>query len=799
MSLEQDYRNEFDKIRLSDEARERIGAVLAEAEAEAHLQQERERIEVPIGVKLVEPADDKRSIWTGADTASAKRSQPHRWRPGVWVPAATLAACAALLLVALPAALVTWRGFAGNVTTPMTDASVAESAVTDDVGTVAAAGSYQDIYDAIASLIGPSTYGGYVEDEAGTTDSGLASVLRSPVAPSLRDVAEALGGIGRDKEAQSTATDDATTGSPEVADTIAGGGKSDKDFSTTNVQVESVDEADIVKTDGDYLYILSGNRLIIAQAAGMNTRVVSKTTITPETGDAYPVEMFLDGDRLIVLVTQYTYSIDAEYDMVGGELVDGELPAERGSLQTLFDILTGRWFIESQQRIDEQMIDIAEPVTDCLALPGQARTFAYTFDVSDPIHPRKVARSGQDGEYVTSRMQGGIVYLITTHYVWDQPKLDDPRTFVPSLYDDDQLMVLAPERVIVPDNPESASYVVITSLSTETGAHIDGQTLLGYTSTVYMSQTNLIVAQSTYENHVLDRWTEDQYLVEHRREGMVTHLIRLAIDDGRISFEAQGSVPGELLNQFSIDEYRDTIRVVTTASGSEMKIYTDKKRGFENYEYLDNFEQSNGLYVLDQSLDIIGKVADLAPGERVYSVRFAGPLAYFVTFRQVDPLFAVDLSDPRDPIVLSALKIPGFSQYLHPYADGLLFGLGMEADEDTGRTSTMKLSMFDTSDPTDVFEKHKLVLDAAYSEALYNHKAILVLADRGLIAFPTEEGFVIFTYSTKSGFAQRGQFTFLEAYNSRGVVIDDLLYVCSPSSIGVFTLTDFSPLAHLMF
>ena len=795
MSLEHDYKNEIDQIRLSDEARERIGTVLAEAQAS--LKHESERIEVPIGVKLVEPKDEARSFWTSAGTPSAKRPQPRRWRPGVWVPAAALAACAALLLVAVPAALSVWRGMAVTSSTVLADVSVAESAVTDqDAGLFASAGSYKDIYEAISGMVEGAYYSRDAVDSG--SDGSIGSVMRSPVFPSLLGITEALSDLGRSKQSQSSASDTAAP-SLEGGAAMGGADESSKNYSTTNVQVEGIDEADIVKTDGDYLYILSGDRLIIAKADGKNTRVVSKTTITGQTDEAYPVEMFIDGDRLIVLVTQYAYSIYREYDMVGGGFVDDELAAPRGPLRTLFDILTGRWFIDTRQQIEKRSIDTIDAVADIAYLPSQTRTFAYTFDVSDPAHPHKVARSGQDGEYVTARMVGGIVYLITTHTVWEQPVLDEPRTFVPSLYAEDKATVLEPERVIVAERPESASYVVITSLSTRTGAHLDGQTLLGYTSTVYMSHTNLIVAQSVYENRVIDSWREDQYVVEHRREGFTTHLIRLGIDRGRISFEAQGSVPGELLNQFSVDEYRDTVRVVTTVWGSETKVYIDERRGFENYEYLDNSTQSNGLYVLDLDLDVIGKVVDLAAGEQVYSVRFAGDIAYFVTFRQVDPLFAVDLSNPRNPVVLSALKIPGFSQYLHPYADGLLFGLGMEADEATGRTSTMKLSMFDTSDPTDVFEKHKLVIDATYSEALYNHKAILVLADRGIVAFPAEEGFVVFSYSRQTGFTQEGRFNFPDAYGSRGVVIGELLYVCAPASIGVFRLADLSPLAHLMF
>jgi uncharacterized secreted protein with C-terminal beta-propeller domain len=339
--------------------------------------------------------------------------------------------------------------------------------------------------------------------------------------------------------------------------------------------------------------------------------------------------------------------------------------------------------------------------------------------------------------------------------------------------------------------------VVITSMAAQTGEQIDQKSILGYTSTIYMSQNSLIVAQGVYEEKLLNTTTENQYKVKHYRDGSTTHLVRFDVDKGALSFAAEGEVPGDLLNQFSIDEYRGYIRLVTTINDFEYKIYIDEKHDFENYEDVDD-SQTNALYILDSDCKVVGQLTGLAEDERVYSVRFAGDTGYFVTFRQVDPLFSVDLSNPKSPKILSQLKIPGFSQYLHVYGDGLLFGLGMEADPESGQTSGMKLSMFDTSDPTNVTERHKLVLDTYYSEALYNHKAILVLPNKNVIAFPTEDGYAVYGYSS-SGFARRGEMKFADAYLGRGVMIDDLLYVCTTNSIGVFELERFAPLCNLKF
>ncbi|MCL2491967.1 MAG: beta-propeller domain-containing protein, partial [Coriobacteriia bacterium] len=551
----------------------------------------------------------------------------------------------------------------------------------------------------------------------------------------------------------------------------------EKTFSTTNVQVEGVDEADIVKTDGEYLYILSYDELIIARADGKNTKVVSRTfvdlsrkavssnrqnstsaeiasddvSMVSPVEFPTPMEMFLDGDRLIVLLTNYDaniYQESSRYNMP-------------------------------------------------LSTQGAA-TFAITYDISDRMQPRKVAQSGQDGDYVTSRMQDGVIYLVTSYYIYQRPEFDDVRTFVPCLFAGDVRETMAPRDIIVPQSPSETGYTVITSISTKTGEHLDGQSLFGYISTVYMSHDSLVIAASVYEEKIIDRWIEDQYRVEHRRDGYHTHLAFFDIDRGDLTFVTESVVPGELLNQFSIDQYQDTTRVVTTVSTQEMKLYTDRKRGFMNYERIEDSPQTNALFVLDRKGEMIGKLTDLAPGEQVYSVRFAGEVGYFVTFRQVDPLFAIDLSDPRDPRVLSALKIPGFSQYLHVYGKGLLFGLGRDADEETGITGPIKLSMFDVSDPRDVRELDKLVTDIDHSEALYNHKAILVLPQIDLIAFPTFEGYALFGYQD-GGFVSRGTIEFPNSYSARGVVIDDLLYVCTASSIGVFELNTFTPLITIWF
>jgi len=285
-----------------------------------------------------------------------------------------------------------------------------------------------------------------------------------------------------------------------------------------------------------------------------------------------------------------------------------------------------------------------------------------------------------------------------------------------------------------------------------------------------------------------------------------------------------------------MDEYNGYFRIVTTIHHSEMTVEphdgeppeganmwhdwgwdgSRDSRSWHHFVELEDFTEistnywngrktthisnsSNALYVLDMNLNILGSVENVAPGERVYSARFMGDIGYFVTFREVDPLFAVDLADPRNPVILSELKMPGFSDYLHPFMPGLMFGLGMEVCESTLMIKGLKLSMFDIDDPTDVVEIDKLVLDNLFwSEASHNHRAILVDAGRDIIAFPVDGIYYVYGYSRENGFELRGEINLRQHQNDwwwgsmRGLYIGDYLYVFNMDSIASYSLTDFT-------
>jgi len=539
---------------------------------------------------------------------------------------------------------------------------------------------------------------------------------------------------------------------------LAGSGSAD--YSKTNVQVEGIDEGDIVKTDGTHIYSLWKGKLSIFYADGANTRIVSETNVV-DAQDTYPVtfwnesntlqehryeyaqEMYICGNLVIIVTQAYSYSTPAGFSYWG-------------SYQT------------------------------------SAACKLYIYDVSKPVAPELIYELGQDGSFLASRLMGNTLYLLSSHHVYDYVK-GLPETFVPAVYSGASKSLVSADCIAIMPYVNSIGYVVVSAVDVLSGTVVANQALLGSGSLVYMSEQNIYIAGYEYKMEESAPYKEDIYTVVDYSSGTITNIIRLDISNGGVKYAAYGSVPGYLDSQFSMDEYKGYLRVVTTSNFNKYSLYTDEVRGFTNYRWDEN-ESSNGLYVFDLSLDCIGVVDNLAPNERVYSVRFSGDIGYFVTFRTVDPLFAVDLSNPKKPVVLSALKIPGFSEYLHVYSDGLLFGLGYGADEKTGMRDTMKLSMFDTSNPANVTETHTLSINSNYSTALYNHKAILVDAEKDIIGFAADNEYLVYGYNAQTGFYLRTSIKLNDTWwnDSRGLYISGSFYVVSENGIAVIDMTTFN-------
>ncbi len=592
----------------------------------------------------------------------------------------------------------------------------------------------------------------FPSDTPAPDDAPAASVL-SPAAD-YAEVFAALQATRGDAAINGGILDEGVKDEPEAdapAEDSAG-----SDFSGTNVQVAGVDEGDIVKTDGKYIYILSDTELKIVEALGADTRLLSSTQVGQpwifednQESSKSPFALYILGDRLAVLSNEYSWRSWEEAD--------------------------GEWAYENTQVL---RLDI--------------------YDISDPASPTLLHSPGQDGYCSDSRLLNGKLYLISSFFSYDCRE-DKPESYIPRLYDSASAQLLPADCILLPEEGKASEHTLICVYDLESGLRTDNLSLLGSNVTVYMNSRSLYLAANVTAHIESEPYQDSIYTVVDHENSARVQITRFDLEGG-LTLAASGAVDGYLLNQFSMDEYDGHLRLVTTQSGSRYSVYTDPEFGFENYVWDEDLKQSNALYILDENLNVTGSITGLAEDERVYSVRFDGEIAYFVTFRETDPLFSVDLSDPSAPAVLYALKIPGFSQYLHVYGEGRLFGLGMDADEETGWTESMKLSMFDTSNPANVTEKHKLLLDSYWSEALYNHKAILIAPDKDLIAFPSDFGYDVYGYSDEAGFYLRGQFS-TEGWssNSRGLYIGQSIYICSDLGVTVVSLDTLNPQTSLYF
>lgn len=492
------------------------------------------------------------------------------------------------------------------------------------------------------------------------------------------------------------------------------------DHSDTNVQVEGVDEADVVKTDGKYIYILSfyERTVKIVDVTGEKPRQLTSI----KTEDIFNCDMYLSGGRLILL---------------------GEGNSEKQSTAT-----------------------------------------AVIYDISDPNKPKELTRLKQSGNYQDSRLIDGRLYMISNFTInSDEITKGRAESYVPSVSCKDYNGTVAAESVHFYNNCNYPQYTVISSYDIKDGSLCGTQSVLGGSYTVYASTENIITCG-------------------YADSDGLTQVARFSIDGGEITLKASGSLKGNLLNQFSIDEYKGYFRFVLTDYNYLSKTeasQTDETVSASSYSI--SSTEINSLVILDSNLKETGKITDLAPGERVYSVRFMGDTAYFVTFRQVDPLFSADVSDPYSPKIIGSLKIPGFSRYLFPYGDKLL-GIGQNADEQTGRSGLMKLSMFDISDPSNVTENSKTDISAKYSVALYNHKATIADYGKNIIGFPAygNSGLLYFVYSYEDGkFVQKlkTELNIENQQDCRGLYIGKIFYIAAPHELQYYDLETFKPLGTI--
>ncbi|AFS82285.1 beta-propeller domain-containing protein [Candidatus Nitrosopumilus sediminis] len=577
------------------------------------------------------------------------------------------------------------------------------------------------------------------------------------------------------------------------------------DYSTTNVQVANVDEPDYLKNDSKYVYIVSQNKLSIIDAyPAESAKLVLKIALDIES--QHIENMFLNEDRLVIF---YNGQSDEEI-----------IPQ--------FDFIPRRSY--------------------------SSVTHALIVDVSDKEKPTILKDYSIDGHFRDARMIGDYAYFVTNSNVdYQYPRLP--------IIMEDSVRIMTPEAFYFDNVEQFSNFNTLTAINIFDDTINSETFLMGYTGAFYVSKDNFYLTYQQnmpygfYENSSRDRFFDvvvpllpkeiqdeikniknsewenssaqwnaiselmqksynemdkkdkevlfekirnalNEYDRKIQEETRKTIIHKISIDEDKIEYVAKGTVPGRLLNQFSMDENGDRFRVATTS-----EIYTQ-------YE---GTVRSNAVYVLNENLEIVGELEEIAPDESIFSARFMGDRLYLVTFQQIDPFFVIDLSSDT-PKILGELKIPGFSNYLHPYDEEHVIGVGRDTKEiDNGRVQQLgiKIALFNVADVDNPKVADDIIIgdSSTQSEALYNHKAFFFDKSRGVLSIPVSgdikslkessdkmfapeynrwSGFYVFDLDKSNGFELKGTVTHSDDSSryygmnyARTFYIDDVLYTAS--------------------
>ena len=405
-------------------------------------------------------------------------------------------------------------------------------------------------------------------------------------------------------------------------------------------------------------------------------------------------------------------------------------------------------------------------------------TTAEIYDVSNPDKPTSKGKVTQSGNYNTMRVSGDYVYLLSDFDASIVNGRDAIGEYVPSV----QGKLVENSNICMPQYVRGDTYTVVSSfLLKNPEEKVDSKAIFGCSGLVYVSKNNIYVCESYYNS-------DDSDVTQ-------TCIRKISYKDGILKAVGQTKIDGTLNDSFSLDEYEGNLRLVTTVSSNgDSGIMPLVLFGDSADSEIAKQEDTNYLYILDEKLNELSKIEDIAKDEQVYSARFIGKTGYVVTYKQTDPLFSIDLSDPKNPQIIGELKIPGFSEYLHPYGDGLLLGIGMDVDDTGTTTNGVKLSMFDISNPEDVAEVQKYVMEDCYStNVTYEYKAAMIDVEKnliGFVAYGENTKYYIFSYD-ESGFQCLFEREMTGYGNVRGLYAREYFYLVSGNTVEKYELNGF--------
>ncbi|WP_077325057.1 beta-propeller domain-containing protein [Virgibacillus siamensis] len=541
--------------------------------------------------------------------------------------------------------------------------------------------------------------------------------------------------------------------------------------STTNVQVKGVDEGDIIKTDGDYIYFSRGTDVIIAKAAKKSSKILGKIAMQ----NFHPTELYLHDDLLI---------------MIGSSSKLSHKPSA--------------------------------PSTEVKrAVIPQDRTTTLIYDVADPKHPKKIRELTMDGSLISSRKTDGYLYLIASQHPpirLMNKKSPNSRELRPQIKDtavSNKNHPLSFDRMHFFPESQDESFLLLGSINLKNpGKKADITAYLGTSSEVYMSRDSLYLAANRFRKDFSQDKKRSELAIA--RPPVDTEISKFNIEDGNISYHASTVVEGRLINQFAMDERDGVFRVATTKGSA----------------WNDDTPSTNNLYTFDKQMNPLGELTGLAKDERIYSVRFMDEVAYMVTFKKTDPLFVIDLKNPKKPTVLGKLKLPGFSNYLHPLDDDHLIGFGQNTKlvqsenglEPRVQIDGLKISVFDVSNPAKPKEEYSKIIGEghSYTEVNYDHHALYKHPENPIFGFPATiydsktihkgdasyqndslafSGLFLYRITPDNGIQLKDSITQQKKsdYNrykkwnheiKRMVSAGDMIYIFSPSTMRVYNISE---------
>ncbi len=579
-------------------------------------------------------------------------------------------------------------------------------------------------------------------------------------------------------------------------------------FSETNVQVQGIDEPDIVKTNGEDIFVSTPsyydepvffeggimprmNPTMLMEdveevlMARENIRVMpQKRRGGVASVKAFPPEdlsvgsvLDMSGDLMLHDDVLIIFSYDK---IVGYDISNIRFPEKiwENSLEKRSGIVTSRLYDDKLYVITSTNIDFSNP---CPIRPMIVGDDDFVVPCSQIYHPVDIVPTDstytvmvidpstgevKDSVSLTGSQGQSVVYMSANSIYVAQQKPMDVLPFIVGFFSQNSDLI-----------PKNINDKLSNLMEYDIGINAKMAELSDIMSGFQMSLDG--DERLKIENEMNNRM--EVYYEKNKRSLSSTLIAKVDISESgeNLGVSKYGSVPGRLLNQFSLDEYDENLRVATTIDRQWL--------GFGGFGIGRGGESVNDLYVLDKDLKTIGSLIDLGRDERIFAMRFMGDVGYMVTFRQIDPFFVIDLSDEKNPRVAGELKIPGFSSYLHPLRDKIILGVGRE-------DSRVKLSLFDVSNPNNPIEKSKYLLSEYWSEVQNTSRAFLQDSDNEIFFIPGGRAGYIFSYS-------QDKITLKKAISDiqarRAVFINNYMYIIGNDKIVVINLDNFERVSEL--